>query len=182
VAIEYRWAEGHYDRLPALAADLVRRQVKVIASLSGIPSAAAAKAATTRIPIVFNAGIDPVEFSVAKSQAICQFSRSRSSTSSSISRPQRHSAWTFRQPCWPSPTRSSNDSPPRLHHASRRRGGGVAARCARAAAEGAGRRIRSLSSICRPQGCSASKFRHRCSPSPTRLSSECAQREIAALQ
>jgi putative ABC transport system substrate-binding protein len=70
VAIEHRWAQGHYDRLPALAAELVSRKVDVIVSTGGSPTALAANAATSTIPIVFRLGAD-----VAKSGFVASFAR-----------------------------------------------------------------------------------------------------------
>ena len=65
--VEYRYADGHYDRLPALAADLVGRKVSAIVATAGTPTIQAAKAATSSIPIVFVIGGDPVRFGIVAS-------------------------------------------------------------------------------------------------------------------
>jgi putative tryptophan/tyrosine transport system substrate-binding protein len=84
VAIEYRWAENHVDRLPALAAEFVREQVAVIVAVGGVPPTQAAKAATSTIPIIFIVGGDPI-----KRRAEARRRQQQLETEQS-SRPERH--------------------------------------------------------------------------------------------
>ena len=103
VGMEFRWAEGHYDRMPALAADLVRRQVSVLVA-SGSTGARAAKAATSAIPIVYTGVADPVGMGlVASLGRPAEMSRALVSSASSW----RRSGWS----CYMSGAQSHGDRP-----------------------------------------------------------------------
>ena len=155
VAIEFRWALGDYSRLPALATDLVGRQVAVIVAAGGEPSGLAAKAATTTIPIVFGIGGDPVKAGMVNS-----FSRPGGNVTgvtllTSLMEPKRLGLLrdlvpgvaligVLINPDFPPAALQLQqiEEAARVHIAARRRGTCMAARGARAAAgrEGAARR------------------------------------------